>query len=105
MSRNIYFEVNENLYHKGKFSIDYKPAFYKYVHYTDGSYRVYEARIFGLTFASYLRMVRDIYGAEIVGRGHLYPMVYFDSKEKAEKLAKDLNKRFLIIISNFLKQQ
>lgn len=105
MSRNIYFEAIETPYHKGKFVIDYKPAFYKYVYYTDGSYRVYEARIFGLTFASYLRMARDNYSAEVVGRGHLYPMIYFDSREKAEKLAKDLERRFSIIISNFLKQQ
>jgi len=97
---NKYFEAIESPYLKDSYFINYKDNFYNFIHFTDGSYRVYEARIFGLSFADYLRMARDIYGATIQGKGHTYPMLYFNKKEEADKLAKDLEVRFKYLINN-----
>lgn len=58
-----------------------------------GSWAVFEARIMGLSYANYLRMCRDIYGAEITGKGHLYPVAYFDGEtSKLKELINLLNK-------------
>lgn len=62
-----------------------------------GSWSVFEARVMGLSYANYLRMCRDIYGAEIIGKGNKYPTVFFSSKLNAQKLIKVLEKRWNII--------
>ena len=97
----IYFNVEQSPYSKtGEYMIMYRPAFYNFFRYTDSSYRVYEARLFGLTFASYLRMVRDQYNAHIFGKGHKYPTVYYSNKQDAERIAKELDSRLLYLIKN-----
>jgi hypothetical protein len=47
----------------------------------------------GLTYAEYLRMCRDIYGAEIVGKGSMYPYPIFKPSSLVEELIKKLNER------------
>lgn len=59
-----------------------------------GSWAVFEARVMGLSYANYLRMCRDIYGAEIIGKGYKYPTAFFSSKLEAQKLMKVLEKRW-----------
>ena len=96
-----FFYVDKNPYStQEEYSIRYTADFYGIFGYTNGSYRVYEARLFGLHFASYLRMVRDIYGGRIVGSGHKYPRTYFPTKESAMKLVLELNKRLNIALKN-----
>ena len=95
-----YFKVIEAPYNNNNFIISGTDSFYNYFNYTDGSYNVYQARIFGLTYASYLKMARDIYGAEIKGRGHRYPSIYFKEKDKATKLAKILDERLIALLKN-----
>ena len=58
-----------------------------------GSWAVFEARLFGLSYANYLCMCRDIYGAEIIGKNHKYPCAYMD-ETNAKKLVKVLEKRW-----------
>ena len=48
-----------------------------HLNYTEGSYNVICARLMGLTYAQYLRMCRDCFGAEIIGKGSMYPVAYF----------------------------
>ena len=62
-----------------------------------GSWGVFCARVIGLTYANYLRMCRDVYGAELIGKGKKYPTAQFSSKNNAQKLIKVLTERSDII--------
>lgn len=59
---------------------------------TTGSYNILPARLLGLSYAWYLRMCRDELGADIIGKGSLYPVPYFTNKILADQLVKLLNK-------------
>lgn len=93
-----YFKVIEAPYDNDHFIISGTDLYYNYFKYTDGSYSVFNARIMGLTYASYLRMARDNFNAKLRGKGHKYPSCYFDKKEDAEKLAKILDERLSYLI-------
>lgn len=47
------------------------------IHSTRGSYNVMFARLAGLSYANFLRMCRDEFGAEIRGKETKYPVAYF----------------------------
>lgn len=66
--------------------------------YTEGSYNVICARLMGLTYAQYLRMCRDCFGAEIIGKGSVYPVAYFKLSEKLTDLIDGLNARANFIL-------
>ena len=61
--------------------------------YTEGSYNIICARLMGLTYAQYLRMCRDCFGAEIIGKGSNYPVAYFKLSERLKDLIDGLNAR------------
>ena len=52
----------------------------------------------GLTYAQYLRMCRDIYGAEIIGKNNQYPIPYFKSNSSVSDLVRTLNTRMNLLI-------
>lgn len=55
-----------------------------------GSYHIIGARILGLTYANYLRYLRDKFDAELRGReGYSYPV--FKSKESCKRAVNHLN--------------
>ena len=58
-----------------------------------GSWGVFCARVMGLSYANYLRMCRDMYGAEIVGKNIKYPSAFL-SETNAKKLMKVLESRW-----------
>jgi hypothetical protein len=60
---------------------------------TRGSYAVLGARLFGLSYANYLRLCRDNYNATLTGKKSLYINMTFTNKDDAEKLAKELSRR------------
>ena len=66
--------------------------------YTEGSYNVICARLMGLTYAQYLRMCRDCFGAEIIGKGSMYPVAYFKFSEKLVDLVESLNARANLVL-------
>lgn len=66
--------------------------------YTEGSYNVICARLMGLTYAQYLRMCRDCFGAEIIGKGSNYPIAYFKLSEKLVDLIEQLNARANLVL-------
>jgi len=57
-----------------------------------GSYNVLQARLLGLDWPNFLRFCRDYLGADVVGKGHLYPAIYFDNTEKVRQYVRLLNK-------------
>lgn len=65
---------------------------------TKGSFNILAARIMNLSYASYLRMCRDLYGAEIIGKNHRYCVAYFESQRAAQPLIDELNKRTKILM-------
>lgn len=86
-----YFYVEESGTYKNKYLIrcnfDKVP-----IHTTTGSCAVIEAVLMNISFANYLRLCRDSYGAEIYGKGHMYPIAYFKDRNEAKKLAVVLDK-------------
>ena len=87
-----YFISEETPYNPGKFVV--RPVHENLpLKYTTGSYNILAARLLNLSYANYLRMCRDIYGAEITGKGRLYPVAYFDGEtSKLKELISLLNK-------------
>jgi hypothetical protein len=69
-----------------------------YLNFTEGSYNVIGARLMGLTYAQYLRMCRDIYGAEIIGKGSLYPYPVFKLSQGLNDLIEQLNARATLVL-------
>lgn len=69
-----------------------------YLDSTEGSFNVICARVMGLTYAQYLRMCRDVYDAEIIGKGSKYPVAYFNYTEKLNSLIEQLNARANLIL-------
>lgn len=65
---------------------------------TNGSYNIIGARLMGITYAQYLRMCRDIYGAEIVGKGSSYPYPVFKLSKGLEDLIEQLNSRANLVL-------
>lgn len=62
-----------------------------------GSLNVFKARLMNLSFASFLRMCRDVYGAELRGNtGFTYPV--WTNRDDCELLTKELNKRLKQIL-------
>lgn len=66
---------------------------------TTGSYAILPARLLGLNYADYLRLCRDEFGADIMGKKSLYPIAYFKKDEKVDMLVKILNKRTELIMA------
>ena len=65
---------------------------------TTGSYNLICARLLGLSYAQYLRMCRDCFGAEIIGKGSKYPVAYFKRGEELESLIALLNMRANLVL-------
>lgn len=87
-----YFNCEETMMNPGKYII--RPNFNELpLRCTIGSYNILPARLMGLSYAQYLRMCRDVYGAELMGKKTMYPMAYFSTPEQATDLLKELDKR------------
>lgn len=99
-----YFKVEESPYNPGKYII-------RLVHenlplgIVRGSCNVLAARVCGLDWIDYLRMCRDVYGAEIIGKNELYPVAYFSNSKKANELVLQLNQRVSTILNHKAKIQ
>lgn len=92
-----YFQREESASYPGKFLL--KPIHENFhLDYTEGSFNVICARVMGLTYAQYLRMCRDKYGAEIIGKGSKFPVAYFTLSQKSNELLEELNVRAKFII-------
>ena len=66
--------------------------------YPSGSYNVLPARILHLTYPEYLRMCRDMLGAEIRGKGSIYSHPVFKMNSETLQFVKLLNKRVNLML-------
>ena len=97
MSKVKVFYRDESASHPGKYLIRANlDAFH--LESTAGSFNIIGARLMGLTYAQYLRMCRDIYGAEIVGKGSPYPVAYFKLSNELSDLIEQLNARANLVL-------
>lgn len=86
------FEREESVGYPGKYII--RPIHENFhLDYTEGSFNVICARLFGLSYAQYLRMCRDCFGAEIIGKDSMYPIAYFKLSQGLKDLIDQLNGR------------
>lgn len=66
--------------------------------YTNGSFNVIQARLFGISYTQYMRMCRDCFGAEIIGKGSSYPVAYFKRSKQLDDLIEGLNARANLVL-------
>ena len=91
------FEIEESASHPGKFLI--KPIHNNFhLGYTTGSYNIICARLVSLSYADYLRMCRDCFGAEIMGINSIYPVAYFQRSKELSTLVDLLNARANMVL-------
>lgn len=88
--KEIFF-LGKSLYHSGKYMTYIKPELLP-DHTMRGSYHILEARLMMLSYPQYLRLCRDVYGAELFGKNS-FVVPYFSDKKKAQPLIDELNKR------------
>ena len=88
--KKVYF-LDESAYHSGKYMIRRHSELLP-DHTMRGSYHVLEARLMMLSYPQYLRLCRDVYGAELFGKKS-FVVPYFSDKKKAQPLIDELNKR------------
>lgn len=65
---------------------------------TDGSFAVICARLFSLSYPQYLRMCRDCFGAEIIGKNSAYPIALFKRGEGLDAIIALLNARATYVL-------
>ena len=69
-----------------------------HLEHTEGSFNIIGARLMGLTYAQYLRMCRDEFGAEIIGKGSYYPYPIFKLSQGLNDLIDQLNARANLVL-------
>lgn len=67
-------------------------------YFTEGSFNILPARLMNLSYAQYLRMCRDLLGAQIIGRTG-YPVAYFKDNDTLKNFIKTLNERAAKVLS------
>ena len=65
---------------------------------TSGSFNIICARLFNLDYPQYLRMCRDCFGAEIIGKNSIYPVAYFKRSKELDALIDNLNARANLVL-------
>lgn len=91
------FIKDESASHPGKWII--RPVLENFhLDYTTGSFGIICARLFGISYPQYLRMCRDCFGAEIIGKNSMYPVAYFKRSKELDVLIDNLNARANLVL-------
>lgn len=93
------FELEESGYQPNKYILRFHPDRFCCEN-TTGSFAVMAARIAGLPYGTYCRLCRDVFGAEVIGKGRTYPIVYFKKTVELTKFIDFLNERATLILQN-----
>lgn len=92
-----YFMRDESASHPGKWVI--RPIHENFhLGETTGSYNLICARLLSISYANYLRLCRDEFGAEIIGKNSNYPVAYFNRSKELDALIDLLNARANAVI-------
>lgn len=91
------FTREESMAYPGKYII--RPVYENFhLNHTEGSFNIICARLFSISYADYLRMCRDCFGAEIIGKGSKYPIAYFKLSKGLTDLIEQLNIRANLVL-------
>ena len=98
-----YFFIDESPVYKEKFLIRLDHNLFDKFFPTgiSGSFNILIARVCGLSYANYLRYVRDTLGAEVLGKNSKYPVAFFDRSDELTQFVKMLNKKMELIEYTF----
>ena len=94
----MYFTIMESARKKNCYMICGTQKLFDYIGVCKGSYQVIQARVLGLSYAEYLRFLRDKHGAILMDTHKWYPAAYFKNKEDAKEILHLLNTRARKII-------
>lgn len=97
MTKQIYFTLEENPAQPSKYRININFDLLPKMS-TPGSYTILFARLMNLSFAQFLRMCRDVCGAEIVGKNSKYPSIYFKKNINTVAFVRLLNSRMNYVV-------
>lgn len=97
MTKVKVFYRDESAAHPGKWMIRADLEKFHLGH-TEGSYNVIQARLMNISYANYLRMCRDCFGAEIIGKNSVYPVAYFKRSKELDALIDNLNARANLVL-------
>jgi hypothetical protein len=95
-----YFSLEESPYQPGYNTIDISE---EKIHIgpTSGSRNVFMARLMNLSWANFLRLCRDKYGAKLIGKNCIYVVPYFPVNEDGgRRLCRELNARMAQVFSD-----
>lgn len=67
----------------------------------DSNYGILAARLFGLSYPDYLRMLRDKYGATLSGKNGGWITASFNDAAQCQKVVNELNRRWAIWYKGF----
>ena len=87
----MYFTIIESARKKNHYMICGTQKLFDYIGVCKGSYQVIQARVMGLSYADYLRYLRDFHGAILMDTHKWYPAAYFKNKEDTYKILHLLN--------------
>lgn len=97
MTQKTCFTIEEAPYNPGKWIIVPVHENFK-LKYTEGSFNIICARLMNLSYAQYLRFCRDVVGGELSGKGHKYPIVFFQRGERLQAFVRLLNTRANMVL-------
>lgn len=86
------FELEQSAYQPNKYIMLFHPDLF-HCESTTGSFALMPARLLNISYADYCRFCRDVLGAEIVGKGNQYPVVYFKKNQDSLIFVRLLNAR------------
>ena len=88
------FYVDENPYKEGYYRVGVGTPVCNQIGYTNGSYNVILARLFGLSYPDFLRFVRKRYNATLYKSSPKMIGVCFKNRADAERLKEELTHRW-----------
>lgn len=83
---------------KGKWTFKPTPYLASLVGGYEGSYLVLPARLFGINYVNYNKMVRDVYGATLLKGEGWYVGVEFNERARCVEFVNEVNRRFEALV-------
>jgi len=95
-----YFTLEDSPYHSGYQLIKIDESKVN-IGYTIGSRNVLMARLFDLPWIQFLRLCRDCFDAELIGKNTVYVVPYFPvNSDGGRRLCAELNKRMARVLTD-----
>ena len=97
MNEKKYFSLRETPYRPGWYVLEINFSELPQMN-TTGSYSILPARLMNISYPQYIRMCRDVLGAEVIGKNKAYPIVYFKKNLNTSAFIRLLNGRMYCVL-------